>query len=165
MKRLVLVLLLLSIPAQAAGLQPFGRGSWQQLRQQHAGRPLIVHFWGVTCGPCLAELPRWGEFIREKPGVDIALVAADPVMADQNPVAGALAKAGCGAAENWIFADPFTERLTYEVDPDWAGELPYTLLVGTDASVTAILGEVNFSELRVWVAEQRKSAMQARPLP
>ena len=86
------------------------------------------------------------------------LVAADPVMADQNTVAGALAKAGCGAAENWIFADPFTERLTYEVDPNWGGELPYTLLVGTDASVTAILGEVNFSELRVWSARQGKFA-------
>src|SRR5262249_50541556 len=106
MRGLVLVLLLLSMPAQAEGLQPFGRGSWQQLPEQPAGRPLIVHFWGVTCGSCLAELPRWGQFIREKPGVDIALVAADPVMADQNTVAGVLAKAGCSTAENWIFADP-----------------------------------------------------------
>ena len=156
MKRLILVLLLLSFPALAEGPQPFGRGSWQQLRQQHAGRPMIVHFWGVTCGPCLAELPRWGEIIREEQGVDIVLVAADPVIAEKNTVAGVLAKAGCAAAENWIFADPFTERLIYEVDPNWGGELPYTLLVGTDASVTAILGEVNFAELRVWSTAQSK---------
>jgi thiol-disulfide isomerase/thioredoxin len=162
MKRLILVLLLLSFPALAEGPQPLGRGSWQQLRQQHAGRPMIVHFWGVTCGPCLAELPRWGEFIREKPGAGIVLVSADPVMAEENIVTGALAKAGCAAAENWMFADPFTERLVYEVDPNWGGELPYTVLIGADASMTAILGEVNFSELRAWATRQGKPAIGSR---
>ena len=33
-------------------LKPFGRGSWQEILRAHAGRPTIVHFWGVTCGPC-----------------------------------------------------------------------------------------------------------------
>ena len=162
MKTLILLLLLLSFPALAEGPQPFGRGSWQELRQEHAGRPMIVHFWGVTCGPCLAELPRWGEFIREKPGVAVVMVSADPVVVERSTVAGVLAKAGCAAAESWMFADPFTERLTYEVDPNWAGELPYTLLVRADGSVTTILGEVLFSELRVWADQQAKLAIGGR---
>ena len=157
MKAFVL-LLLLSSPALAEEPQPFVRGSWQGLRQEHAGRPMIVHFWGVTCGPCLVELPRWGELIGEKPDVDVVMVAADPVVGEQKAIAGVLAKAGCAAAESWMFADPFTERLAYEVDPSWAGELPYTMLVGADGSVTAILGDVNFSELRAWVAEQIRRA-------
>jgi thiol-disulfide isomerase/thioredoxin len=158
MKAFVLLLLLLANPALADELRPFGRGSWQELRQEHAGRPTIVHFWGVTCGPCLAELPRWGEFVSEKPGVDVVMVAADPVVGERKAIAGVLAKAGCAAAESWMFADPFTDRLAYEVDPSWAGELPYTLLVGADGSATAILGEVNFSELHTWVAEQPRRA-------
>ena len=162
MKPLVLLLLLLSSSALAEEPQAFVRGSWQGLRQEHAGRPMIVHFWGVTCGPCLAELPRWGEFIGEKPGVDVVMVAADPVVGEQKAIAGALAKAGCAAAESWIFADPFVDRLAYEVDQNWAGELPYTLLVGADGSVAAILGEVEFSELRVWVAEQARLATGGR---
>jgi thiol-disulfide isomerase/thioredoxin len=162
MKPLVLLLLLLSSSAMAEGPQPFVRGSWQGFRQEHAGRPMIVHFWGLTCGPCLAELPRWGEFISEKPGVDVVMVAADPVVGDRKAIAAVLAKAGCAAAESWIFADPFTERLAYEVDPSWAGELPYTLLVGADGSVTALLGEVEFSELRAWIAEQARGATGGR---
>lgn len=162
MKTLILLLLLLSFPALAEGPQSFGRGSWQELQQGHAGRPMIVHFWGVTCGPCLAELPRWGEFIRENPGVPVVMVAADPVIVERSTVAGVLAKAGCAAAESWMFADPFTERLTYEVDPNWAGELPYTLLVRADGSVTTILGEVLFSELRVWADQQAKFAIGGR---
>src|SRR5437762_8934391 len=108
MKTFALLLLLLSSPALAEGPQPFVCGSWQELRKEHAGRPMIVHFWGVTCGPCLAGLPRWGEFIREKPAVDSVMVAADPVVAERSMVAGVLAKAGCAAAESWMFADPFT---------------------------------------------------------
>ena len=156
------IVLLVSSPAPAADLQPFGRGSWQELRQEHAGRPVIIHFWGVTCGPCLVELPRWGEFISEKPGVDIVMIAADPIAAEPGTLAGILAKAGCAAAESWMFADPFTDRLTYEIDPNWAGELPYTLLVGADGSVMTMLGEVKFSELHAWIAEQARRATGIR---
>src|SRR6267142_1069357 len=106
MKAFVLLLLLLSSSALAEEPQPFVRGSWHELRKEHAGRPMIVHFWGVTCGPCLVELPRWGEFIREKPGVDIVMVAADPVAGEPGIIAGVLAKAGCAPAESWMFADP-----------------------------------------------------------
>ena len=27
----------------------------------HAGQPTVIHFWGLTCGPCLVELPQWGD--------------------------------------------------------------------------------------------------------
>jgi hypothetical protein len=53
-----------------------------------------------------------------------------------------------------MFADGFTERLIYEVDPQWAGELPYTLLIGRDGSATTKLGTVDFSEIRNWAGRQ-----------
>jgi len=162
MKTLLLLFLVLSHPALAEGPQPFGRGSWQELRKEHAGRPMIVHFWGVTCGPCLAELPRWGEFIREKPGIDIVMVAAAPVVGERSTIAGVLAKAGCASAESWMFADPFTDRLAYEVAPSWSGALPFTLLIRADGSVTAVLGAVEFSELHAWVVQQSRPTTGSR---
>jgi thiol-disulfide isomerase/thioredoxin len=42
--------------AAASELRPFSAGSWQQVLRDHAGRPSIVHFWGLTCGPCRVEL-------------------------------------------------------------------------------------------------------------
>jgi thiol-disulfide isomerase/thioredoxin len=149
-----LALALISLPAFAADPRPFIRGSWQELRQEHSGRPIVVHFWGLTCGPCLAELPKWGEFIRERPAVDVVMIAADAVVEEPGPLAAALSKAGCSAAESWMFADPFTERLTFEIDPQWAGELPYTLLLAGDGSVSTILGMVDFSEIRNWLNRQ-----------
>ena len=46
-------------------LKPFVRGSWQEVLRAHAGRPTLVHFWGVTCGPCKVELPLLGKFMKD----------------------------------------------------------------------------------------------------
>jgi thiol-disulfide isomerase/thioredoxin len=149
-----LALVLASRPAPAGEQRPFMRGSWQELRQEHSGHKLVVHFWGLTCGPCLTELPRWAQFIRERPKLDIVLIAADPVVMEPDAIAAALAKAGLGGAESWVFADPFTDRLAYEIDPQWAGELPYTVLISDDGSAMSVLGAADFSRLRDWAGRR-----------
>ena len=154
---LIVAALLLALPASAAEPQPFGRGSWQALRQAHGGRPTIVHFWGLTCGPCLVELPRWGELLRERPDVDLVLVAADPIPEEPARAAGTLAKAGLAEAESWMFADLFNERLRYEVDPRWRGELPRTLLIDRSGTVEVLPGVADLARVRRWLAEQARA--------
>ena len=65
-------------PAQAAPLA-FTRGTWPQLLKAHAGHKTVVHFWGLTCGPCLAELPDWGRLHQANPNFTLVLVAADSI--------------------------------------------------------------------------------------
>ncbi len=62
--------------AAALDFKPYGRGAFAQIVNAHAGRPLIVHFWSVTCAPCLAELPQWAKLTQRK-DVDIVLVNVD----------------------------------------------------------------------------------------
>ncbi|MGY4289428.1 thiol-disulfide isomerase/thioredoxin [Bradyrhizobium sp. LM2.7] len=62
-----------------AALKPFERGSWQRVLRSHAGRPTLVHFWGVTCGPCKIELPLLGEFVKDHPEIDVVTISADLV--------------------------------------------------------------------------------------
>ena len=155
MRALIAALLVLaSLPAAADALRPFQRGTWQMLRQAHVGRPLIVHFWGITCGPCIAELPRWGSFARERPDIDLAIVAADPVPMKADALASRLAKAGLSGTDDWVF-DGFPERLRFAVDPRWQGDLPRTILIGRDGSVKVITGTADFAEVRAWLDAQR----------
>ena len=115
---LALVLALASAGAQSADLQSFGRGSWSKLRAAHDGQPIVVHFWGLTCAPCLVEMPEWGKLRAERPDMRLVMVAADPVPQDPARVSDMLARANLAKAENWAFADRFNERLRYEIDPN-----------------------------------------------
>jgi hypothetical protein len=47
---------------------------------------------------------------------------------------------GIAAAENWTFNDDFVERLRYEIDPRWRGEIPRTLLITRDGSTRQHVG-------------------------
>jgi thiol-disulfide isomerase/thioredoxin len=158
---LALVLMLVSFPGAASELSPFGRGSWDELRRGHEGRPTIVHFWGLTCGPCLVELPEWGRFAQSANGADFVMVAADPVPEEPAQLSATLAKAGLSPVESWRFTDRFTERLQYEIDSNWRGELPLTILLGRDGSVRSVLGTVDFADLRAWIEQQNRSAAGA----
>jgi thiol-disulfide isomerase/thioredoxin len=152
---LLLALLLLAGPAAADDTpQPFGRGSWQALRAAHAGKPTIVHIWGLTCAPCLVEMPQWAKLKREHKGLDLVLIAADPVPEDPGRAAGTLAGAGLTGVESWIFADRFAERLRYEIDPRWRGELPVTVLIDRAGTVTTMPGVADMAQVRAWLAAQ-----------
>ena len=126
MRLAILLALLLGLSslcgAQAAGPLSFERGSWAKLRSAHAGQPTVIHFWGLTCGPCLVELPHWGKLVADRRDLKLVLIAADPLPQEQERVSATLAAAGLANSESWSFTDRFYERLRYEIDPAWAGE-------------------------------------------
>lgn len=161
MKRALLcagfLLALLSMAGAANSLKPFERGSWQAILKAHGGRPTIVHFWGVTCGPCKVELPLLGAFMKKHPGIDMVTISADFVPNVPAAAQTMLDKSGLGPAENWIF-DGFAERLRFEIDPNWQGEIPRTLLVAKDGSITTLEGTADISDLEKWSAAQGAAA-------
>jgi thiol-disulfide isomerase/thioredoxin len=137
-------------PAPAVEFQPYGRGAFAGIVKAHAGRPLIVHFWSVTCPPCLVELPQWAKMLGELKGVDIVFVNVDEE--EERPRAEARAeKAGLGKAAHFGFADNFVEKLYFEADKGWRGELPFTALVAPDGGVTTVTGAVDDPLVAKWL--------------
>jgi thiol-disulfide isomerase/thioredoxin len=147
--------LLMPAPAQDSDtqLKPFGRGSWQELMKAHAGRPTIVHFWGVTCGPCKVELPQLGAFMKDHPDIDMVTISADFVPNLPEATRAMLERSGLLLAENWIF-DGFADRLRFEIDPTWQGDIPRTLLVTREGEMTTIEGSAEIADLEQWSARQ-----------
>jgi hypothetical protein len=62
--------------------------------------------------------------------------------------------AGLSSAENWMFNDGFAERLRYEVDPAWQGDIPRTILVSRNGDIATIEGAAELSALQKWSDEQ-----------
>jgi len=164
MKRLLAAILVLAslaaAPATEASseLKPFVRGSWQEMLRSHKGRPTLVHFWGVTCGPCKIELPLLGQFMKDHSELDVVMISADLVPNLPGAARAMLEKAGLGTAENWLFSDGFVERLRFEIDPAWQGEIPRTLLIARDGTVTTIEGSAEIPDLEKWLVQQKIAA-------
>jgi thiol-disulfide isomerase/thioredoxin len=135
---------------------PFERGSWAKLTAEHAGQPTVIHFWGLTCGPCIVEMPNWGKLLAERPDMRLVLIAADPLPQSPEQVNGTLQRAKLEGAESWAFADRFYERLRFEIDPAWNGELPRTLLIGADGTRAVLPGVADLSAVRKWLDAQSR---------
>lgn len=142
--------LLTAFASEPAKMKSFERGSWQKLLHAHSGRSTLVHFWGVTCGPCKVELPELGEFMKQHPAVDVITIDADLVPNSDAAALSMLKDAGLSSAENWMFSDGFAERLRYEIDPAWQGDIPRTILISSKGEVTTIEGSTESSILQKW---------------
>lgn len=140
--------------ASAGPLETFERGSWKTILKAHAGRPLVVHFWGLSCAPCRKELPGWGEILAKRPDAPIVMINADLVPNLLEDAQKFLEQSGLASAENWIFEDRFVERLRYEVDPQWQGEIPLTLLIAPNGTRTTIEGAAPASAVLDWLDVQ-----------
>ena len=71
-----------------------------------------------------------------------------------------LAETGLAPAENWTFSDGFVERLRYEIDPHWRGEIPRTMLIARDGATTIIEGVADLDSVRAWLDGQNANAQR-----
>ncbi|HEY8126272.1 MAG TPA: TlpA disulfide reductase family protein [Methylocystis sp.] len=139
--------------AAAFDFKPYGRGAFTQLTNAHAGRPLIVHFWSVTCPPCLVELPQWAKIAAEKKGFDLVFVNTDGDD-DRARAQARIEKVGLSSADHYGFADDFVEKLYFEADSAWRGELPFTALVAPDGGVVTVTGAVDDPLIVEWLEKR-----------
>jgi thiol-disulfide isomerase/thioredoxin len=158
--RLLVGLILLGFTAAASPVaagepMPLVEGSWQKLRQAHAGRPTIIHFWGLTCGPCRTEMPEWGKFAAALHEADLITIHAEHLPPNPELVREMLRESGLENAENWEFSVHVIERLRREIDPKWQGELPITWLISRDGTSEVFFGPADLNIVRQWLAKQQ----------
>jgi thiol-disulfide isomerase/thioredoxin len=161
MKRLGLLvglcLVMLSFtPATALGAQevkPFARGSYQQLVSARNGKPFIVNFWSLSCVYCKDELGMFKKLVKKYPKLDLVLVSTD-TPEEAESISATLAKFSLNKADAWVFADSNVERLRFEIDKYWYGELPRTYFFNAKNGVKAISGKLEQKEVEQWVNEQ-----------
>lgn len=150
----VLMAVLLWAGVAGAETAPFTHGGWRGLLDAHAGRPLVVHFWSLTCAPCVADLPAWAQLRRRRPDLAVVLVSTDPID-NAAAIDRMLARTGLDGTPSLAFATGFVDKLRFEVDRRWRGELPYTALVAPDGTVTMVAGALDDGAVDAWAGRPR----------
>lgn len=154
-KTLVLLSLLVmgAVNASDDNIRPFVKGSFEQIKQEHAGQAFIVTFWSETCVFCMKELAMFGSILTEYPHVAVVSITTDPFLDDQT-VNQILASKQLQNAEKWVFADDYVERLYFSIDRQWRGELPLSYFFSKTNDTLKQLGAIKESEFVEWLSKQ-----------
>ena len=160
MKWLLAILLSLSAASVSAEQEtrPFARGSYERIVAAHTGKPFIISFWSLTCTTCREDLSIFGKLARKYPGFNLVLVATDSP--DQNrEIEQTLQRYRLERAESWVFADSYAERLRFEVDKEWYGELPRTYFFNAQGRIESSLsGVLDYAQTERWIRKSDKDS-------
>jgi hypothetical protein len=113
-----------NIPAQAAP-SAFVSGSYQQILASNANKPFMLVVWSINCPSCLKDMELLSSIHKSRPELKMIMLAADEPSATEQ-VQQILEKNHLSDIENWAYADENSQKLQFEIDPKWYGELPRT---------------------------------------
>jgi hypothetical protein len=150
---LIFVALVTCLPVVVmAKHQPFTADSLQQIEQQYAGEPFLLVIWEINCFPCREELALLGKLRQIHPDMKVSLLATDNI-SQLDEIAAILEANQLAGIDSWIFADPNIERLRYNIDPQWFGELPRNYFYDADSSRFGFSGKLTEEVLNEWLRD------------
>lgn len=125
-----------------------------KLKQQAAGKVLVVNFWATWCGPCIAEFPEFvmlDEKYRAK-GVKIIAISADEVADLQSKVIP-FVKQQKAKFDVYVQDVEDPQEMIDVVTKDWQGALPATFVFDKQ-------GRLSYSRYGVIDREELMRAME-----
>ena len=152
MKRIFALLLCLSTACAFAAQEtrPFVHGSRHAIVAAHQGKPFILALWSLDCTHCRDDLALLGKLQSRYPALDVVLVSTDTPM-QQSEIQAVLEKYALQRAESWVFSDSYADRLRYEIDSQWYGELPRTYFFDASGVAIAVSGKIRLEPTENWV--------------
>ncbi len=118
-----------------------------ELIRDHEDGPILLNIWATWCQPCREEMP---ELLRlneeyQDAGLRLILVSCD-FTRHSDKAAEFLGSLGV-TFETYIKEQSDNEFVN-QIDPDWTGALPYSVLIDTDGNVLKTWeGKLNFAEV------------------
>jgi thiol-disulfide isomerase/thioredoxin len=134
-----LMIFAMQVSAQEPELKPFVAGSYLQLLKSQTNQPFMLVAWSITCPSCLKDMPLLSLIHKKRPDLHIILLAADDI-SEAEQIRPILEKHQLSSLENWVYADENTQKLQFEIDPKWYGELPRTYFFDKAHQRTGISG-------------------------
>jgi hypothetical protein len=101
----------------------------------------------------MKELALFGRILKEYPQIKLITITTDPFLEDET-VQQILSSKKLQGTETWVFADNFAERLYFDINPRWRGELPLTYFFDRNNNRLKHMGVITENELVEWLTQQ-----------
>ncbi|MBL8200090.1 MAG: TlpA family protein disulfide reductase [Chromatiales bacterium] len=139
--------------AAAPAFRPLQSGSFDGLVAARRNQPFLLVLWSITCGPCRDEFALLREMRKRYPQLPLVLISTDD-LSDEAMAAKALQDFAMAGEENWLFADD-AQKLRYEIDPGWYGELPRAYFYAASHSREGISGALARERIEAWIRAEK----------
>lgn len=110
----------------------------------------MVVLWSIDCPSCLRELGLIKEIRQKYTNPDFVLISTDDISL-QSDIRQVLESQGLEGIESWAFADANAQRLRYEIDPKWYGEIPRTYFYDAQHNRAGYSGELTEQHIEAWL--------------
>ncbi|MCX7066771.1 MAG: hypothetical protein NTW85_03600 [Methylococcales bacterium] len=120
-----LIFLAQTAKAESPTLKPFITGSYQQLLSNNSGKPFMLAIWSITCPSCIKDMTVLNAVHKAHPEINIIMLSTDDI-AETIEAQKILTSNQLTDVEQWIYGEENSQKLQFEIDPTWYGELPRT---------------------------------------
>ncbi len=123
------------LAAEPVSLAPADADALKALRKNESGKFRLVNFWATWCPPCVAEFHEFVTINRMYRHRDFEVVTVAVNRPEEEKEVLAFLKKKQASFKNFIFGSARRENLIDAFDPNWQGQVPYTLLIAPDGKV------------------------------
>ncbi|MDD2760302.1 MAG: hypothetical protein PHH11_08410 [Methylomonas sp.] len=133
-------------------LKTFATGSYQQILSENIEKPFVLAIWSIDCPSCLKDMDVLYQLHQRHPQLTMIMLSTDePGASDQ--VNTILTQHKLDNLQNWIFGNDDAQKLRYEIDPGWYGELPRTYFFSSSHQRSGKSGALKLEELETRIAD------------
>jgi thiol-disulfide isomerase/thioredoxin len=118
-------------------------------RRRYLDQPLVISFWSIDCPYCIDDLKKLGKALSKNTNVKLITVCVDGKESAKK-AERILSQANLPKHEQYQYAEVDEDRLRYNIDPAWYGELPRTYFYDAAHQVTPLSGKISNSFLDKW---------------
>jgi thiol-disulfide isomerase/thioredoxin len=133
----------------AYDFMPFDMNTRQVIEKRYIDQPLIISFWSIDCPYCIDDLKKLGKALSKNTNVKLITVCVDGKESAKK-AERILSQANLPKHEKYQYAEVDEDRLRYNIDPAWYGELPRTYFYDAAHQVTPLSGKISNSFLDKW---------------
>jgi thiol-disulfide isomerase/thioredoxin len=128
---------------------PFDMNTRKVIEKRYIDQPLIISFWSIDCPYCIDDLKKLGKALSKNTNVKLITVCVDGKESAKK-AERILSQANLPKHEQYQYAEVDEDRLRYNIDPAWYGELPRTYFYDATHQVTSLSGKISNSFLDKW---------------
>jgi thiol-disulfide isomerase/thioredoxin len=133
----------------AYDFMPFDMNTRRVIEKRYIDQPLIISFWSIDCPYCIDDLKKLGKALSKNTNVKLITVCVDGKESAKK-AERILSQANLPKHEQYQYAEVDEDRLRYNIDPAWYGELPRTYFYDAAHQVTPLSGKISNSFLDKW---------------